>query len=141
MQPQSVIKAGGLRNCPVTAMKTSARQYQKVFPLHFAEAFADNPYDPAIPITTEQIPPEYNHPQTAQFRELTDIENKFHLSNEEREARIVAGPRPVESRQNFSRHPRRYGGYGGYGLYMVEGALEMVEVVAAAGDADADKQR
>ncbi|KAJ1707649.1 putative RNA lariat debranching enzyme [Aspergillus flavus] len=83
------------------------------------------PYDPAIPITTEQIPPEYNNPQTAQFCELTDIENRFHLSNEEREARIAAGPRPVESRQNFSRHSRRYGGYGGYGLYIVEGAVEM----------------
>ncbi|GAB1208377.1 hypothetical protein APSETT445_007125 [Aspergillus pseudonomiae] len=70
------------------------------------------PYDPAVPITTEQMPPEYNNPQTAQFCELIGIENKFHLTDEEREARIAAGPRPVESRQNFSRHPRRDGGHG-----------------------------
>ncbi|KAF7594444.1 lariat debranching enzyme [Aspergillus hancockii] len=51
-------------------------------------------YDPAIPITTEQMPPEYNNPQTAQFCELVGIENKFRLTDEEREARIAAGPRP-----------------------------------------------
>ena len=70
------------------------------------------PYDSAVPITTEEMPPEYNNPQTAQFCELIGIENKFHLSDEEREARMAAGPRPVESRQNFSRYPRRDGGHG-----------------------------
>ncbi|KAE8357019.1 lariat debranching enzyme, C-terminal domain-containing protein [Aspergillus coremiiformis] len=70
------------------------------------------PYDPAVPIITEQMPPEYNNSQTAQFCELIGIENKFHLSNEEQEARMAAGPRPNEPRHNFSRHPRRDGGHG-----------------------------
>ncbi|KAE8377030.1 lariat debranching enzyme, C-terminal domain-containing protein [Aspergillus bertholletiae] len=76
------------------------------------------PYDPAVPITTEQMPPEYNNPQTAQFCGLVGIENKFHLSDEEREARTSAGPRPVEPRQNFFRHGPgrgRGGGRGGRG--------------------------
>lgn len=59
-------------------------------------------YDPAVPITTTQMPPEYSNPQTAQFCELVGIENKFHLTDEERQARIEAGPRP----DNFRGPPR-----------------------------------
>lgn len=51
-------------------------------------------YDPTVPITTGQQPPEYTDPQTAQFCDLIGIENKFHLSDEERQARMDAGPRP-----------------------------------------------
>ncbi|KAL4898127.1 lariat debranching enzyme, C-terminal domain-containing protein [Aspergillus ambiguus] len=62
-------------------------------------------YDPAIPITTDQMPPEYTNPQTAQFCELLNIENKFHLSDEERQSRMNSGPREARPQ-----HPRR--GFG-----------------------------
>lgn len=62
-------------------------------------------FDPNVPITTEQLPPEYTNPQTAQFCELIGIENKFHLSDEERQARVEAGPRP--------NRPRPEGGWKG----------------------------
>ncbi|PLB47542.1 DBR1-domain-containing protein [Aspergillus steynii IBT 23096] len=65
-------------------------------------------YDPSIPITTEQMPLEYTNPQTSQFCELIGIENKFHMSDEERQARMAA-PRPSEPRGRF---PRRGGGFG-----------------------------
>ncbi|KAE8152900.1 lariat debranching enzyme, C-terminal domain-containing protein [Aspergillus avenaceus] len=67
-------------------------------------------YDPSIPVTTSQMPPEYTNPQTSQFCELIGIENKFHLSDEERQSRMAAGPRPSEPRGNF-RHSHR-GGFG-----------------------------
>lgn len=67
-------------------------------------------YDPSIPITTEEMPPEYTNPQTYQFCELIGIENKFHMSDEERQARMAAGPRPAEPRGH--RFPRRGGGFG-----------------------------
>lgn len=70
-------------------------------------------YDPAVPITTEQQPPEYTNPQTAQFCELIGIENKFHLSDEERQARMNAGPRPDRpSGFGFSGRNQGRGGYG-----------------------------
>ncbi|OOF99210.1 hypothetical protein ASPCADRAFT_140911 [Aspergillus carbonarius ITEM 5010] len=69
-------------------------------------------YDPAVPITTEDMPMEYTNPQTTQFCELVGIENKFHMSDEEREARMAQGPRPAETRGgNMGRPPRR-GGFG-----------------------------
>lgn len=67
-------------------------------------------YDPSIPITTDEMPIEYTNPQTAQFCELIGIENKFHMSDEERQARMAAGPRPPEARG--PRYPRRGGGFG-----------------------------
>ncbi|OJJ44931.1 hypothetical protein ASPZODRAFT_70412 [Penicilliopsis zonata CBS 506.65] len=72
-------------------------------------------YDPAVPITTQEMPIEYNNPQTAQFCELLGITNKFHLTDEERQARIDAGPRAAESRGSFGRNNRfpRRGGHGG----------------------------
>lgn len=55
-------------------------------------------YNPAVPSTTVEMPPEYNNPQTARFCELIGIENKFHLTDEEREARMQAGPPPETSK-------------------------------------------
>jgi lariat debranching enzyme len=55
-------------------------------------------YDPNVPATTTQAPPEYNNPQTAQFCDLIGIENKFYLTDEERQQRANAGPRPSEPR-------------------------------------------
>ncbi|KAL4943775.1 hypothetical protein BDV06DRAFT_129546 [Aspergillus oleicola] len=69
-------------------------------------------YDPEIPITTEEQPPEYNNPQTAAFCELVGIENKFFLTEEERQARLAAGARPCNS--SFGRRGAR-GGRGGFG--------------------------
>ncbi|PYH85704.1 DBR1-domain-containing protein [Aspergillus uvarum CBS 121591] len=67
-------------------------------------------YDPSVPLNTEEQPIEYTNPQTAQFCELIGIENKFHMSDEERQARMAAGPRPSEFRPR-DRGPRR-GGFG-----------------------------
>ncbi|PYH49703.1 RNA lariat debranching enzyme [Aspergillus saccharolyticus JOP 1030-1] len=67
-------------------------------------------YDPAVPLDTEEQPIEYTNPQTAQFCELVGIENKFHMSDEERRARMAAGPRPSDFRPR-DRGPRR-GGFG-----------------------------
>ncbi|PLN83940.1 RNA lariat debranching enzyme [Aspergillus taichungensis] len=72
-------------------------------------------YDPAVPITTDDLPPEYTNPQTSQFCELVGIENKFDISEEERQARVVAGPRPEEPRYGFRGggfNRNRRGGYG-----------------------------
>lgn len=53
-------------------------------------------YDPQVPVTTEAQPPEFNNPQTAAFCELVGIQNKFYLTDEERHARLAAGPRPYQ---------------------------------------------
>ncbi|ODM19385.1 hypothetical protein SI65_04369 [Aspergillus cristatus] len=55
-------------------------------------------YDESVPITTEQMPLDYNNPQTAQICELIGIENKFYVSEEVSRARAAAGPRPDHSR-------------------------------------------
>ncbi|GKZ19808.1 lariat debranching enzyme [Aspergillus brasiliensis] len=65
-------------------------------------------YDPAVPLTTEEMPMEYTNPQTAEFCELIGIENKFDMSDAERQARMARGPRPSSNR---GRAPRR-GGFG-----------------------------
>ncbi|KAL4923906.1 RNA lariat debranching enzyme [Aspergillus undulatus] len=70
-------------------------------------------FDPEVPITTEDQPPEYNNPQTAAFCELVGIENKFFLSDEERDVRIQKGPRPCNP--SYGRRGGRGGGFGGRG--------------------------
>ncbi|KAK2791993.1 hypothetical protein FQN51_001967 [Onygenales sp. PD_10] len=73
-------------------------------------------YDPAVPIQTRETPPEYTNPQTAQFCELVGIENKFHLSDEERQARMLAGPPPAQNRPpQYNRRPRGRDDFGGRG--------------------------
>ncbi|OJD16955.1 hypothetical protein AJ78_02937 [Emergomyces pasteurianus Ep9510] len=63
-------------------------------------------YDPAVPITTNEMPPEYTNPQTAQFCELVGIENKFHVSDEERHTRAVAGPRAEVFQPRYEQRSR-----------------------------------
>ncbi|OAX85066.1 hypothetical protein ACJ72_00567 [Emergomyces africanus] len=63
-------------------------------------------YDPTVPITTNEMPPEYTNPQTARFCELVGIENKFHASDEDRNARAVAGPRPEVFQPRFDHRSR-----------------------------------
>lgn len=75
-------------------------------------------YDSSVPITTQQMPLDYNNPQTAQFCELIGIENKFHVSEEDRQARAAAGPRPDHSRRGGGGGSMRRGfghgrGHGG----------------------------
>lgn len=65
-------------------------------------------YDPCVPITTQQMPPEYNNPQTEQFCNLVGIENKFHQSDEARQQRISAGPHP-QSPLHYIHRGGRYG--------------------------------
>ncbi|OJZ81021.1 hypothetical protein ASPFODRAFT_65529 [Aspergillus luchuensis CBS 106.47] len=68
-------------------------------------------YDPSVPLTTEEMPIEYTNPQTAEFCELIGIENKFDMSDAERQARMARGPRPSSNRGGMGRGPRR-GGFG-----------------------------
>ncbi|KAJ5672001.1 DBR1-domain-containing protein [Penicillium longicatenatum] len=63
-------------------------------------------FDPSVPVTTVDAPPEYPNPQTAEFCKLVGIENKFALSDEELAARLAQGPRP-NSRSNFDPSHRR----------------------------------
>ncbi|PGH17102.1 hypothetical protein AJ80_04977 [Polytolypa hystricis UAMH7299] len=73
-------------------------------------------YDPAVPIDTNQQPQEYTNPQTTQFCELLGIENKFHASDEDRQARNAAGPRPASERNNnFGGHGQGRRGHQGRG--------------------------
>lgn len=72
-------------------------------------------YDPSVPVDTNEMPPEYPNPQTAQFCELIGIENKFRLSDEERQARMEAGPRPEPEPKGpprFQQRGRRGGNRG-----------------------------
>ncbi|KAJ5102263.1 RNA lariat debranching enzyme [Penicillium alfredii] len=69
-------------------------------------------YDPTVPISTAQMPPEYNNIQTAEFCELVGIPNKFHLTEEESQARMAAGPRPDTRDGGGARRGARRGGRG-----------------------------
>ncbi|KAJ5770166.1 uncharacterized protein N7511_002217 [Penicillium nucicola] len=72
------------------------------------------PYDPMVSITTEDQPPEYTNPQTMYFCDLIGIENKFDVSEDERQARVLAGPRP-DNYRGGGRHNNHRGSRGGYG--------------------------
>lgn len=76
-------------------------------------------YDPDVSINTREQPKEYTNPQTSAFCNLIGIENKFDMSEEERLARMEAGPRPDEPRHfqgnRGGRGGRGRGGRGGRG--------------------------
>ena len=69
-------------------------------------------YDPNEEVKITDTPLEYTNPQTSAFCELIGIENKFDISEDERETRRAQGPRPDE--RGFSRGGRG-GGRGGTG--------------------------
>lgn len=69
-------------------------------------------YDPSVPIIGVEGPPEYPNPQTQQFCDLIGITNKFALTPEQVEQRMVAGPPPL-SRPDFDPERRR-GKRGGH---------------------------
>ncbi|KAJ6051378.1 hypothetical protein N7499_010742 [Penicillium canescens] len=71
------------------------------------------PYDPLVHITTDEQPPEYTNPQTTYFCDLIGIENKFDVSDEERQARSLAGPRPDTYRGRGNSHGGRRGTHRG----------------------------
>jgi lariat debranching enzyme len=62
-------------------------------------------YDPTMGSRMMEQPLEHTNPQTAEFCELLGIENKFHASEEEREARRNAGP---ACRAEVGRRRRRW---------------------------------
>ncbi|KAJ5200686.1 hypothetical protein N7491_008508 [Penicillium cf. griseofulvum] len=69
-------------------------------------------YDPCVSINTQEQPKEYTNPQTSAFCRLIGIDNKFDMSDEERQGRMEAGPRPEAPRQHFQGNR---GGRGGRG--------------------------
>ncbi|KAJ9613129.1 lariat debranching enzyme [Cladophialophora chaetospira] len=51
-------------------------------------------YDPRLQVESDAMPREVTNPQTSAFCELIGIENKFDISEEERDFRMQQGPRP-----------------------------------------------
>ena len=68
-------------------------------------------YDEARGIRGPPDPVEYTNPQTAAFCELLEIQNKFHASKEERDARMARGPEREQPRSGGGAR----GGRGGRG--------------------------
>lgn len=67
-------------------------------------------YDAKEEVAVTAMPREYSNPQTSAFCELVGIENKFDMSEEERDMRVAHGPHPLE--KPFSR-VNHGGGRGG----------------------------
>jgi lariat debranching enzyme len=65
-------------------------------------------FDPNEEVMASVMPREYTNPQTTAFCELIGIENKFDMSEEERDSRMAQGPSPSESTSS------RGGGRGGF---------------------------
>ena len=72
-------------------------------------------YDPSVNIGQNEMPREVTNPQTSAFCELIGIENKFDISEEERDFRIQQGPRPEPAAWITGRDHRRGHGGGGRG--------------------------
>ncbi|RVX67640.1 hypothetical protein B0A52_08169 [Exophiala mesophila] len=77
-------------------------------------------YDPGLHVQQHEMPREVSNPQTQAYCDLIGIENKFDISEEERDARIQQGPRPGEDDRGGARDRRdgdghRGRGGGGYG--------------------------
>ena len=47
-------------------------------------------YDPSVPVSTQEQPPEYPNPQTEEFCKLIGIENAFAMSDEQRQSQNEA---------------------------------------------------
>lgn len=69
-------------------------------------------YDPKVPITTDEMPMEYNNIQTAEFCQLLGIPNKFALTEAERIHRMNVGPRPSSYGARQGGNEFRQTGYG-----------------------------
>lgn len=56
---------------------------------------------------------EYSNPQTTKFCKMLDIPNPFDITEDERQARMQAGPRPDENERPSMGGNRGRGGFGG----------------------------
>jgi lariat debranching enzyme len=56
---------------------------------------------------------EYSNPQTTKFCQMLEIPNPFDISEDERQARMQAGPRPDENERPAMGGNRGRGGFGG----------------------------
>lgn len=76
-------------------------------------------YDPQVYVDSTDMPREVTNPQTSAFCALIGIENKFDISEEERDFRVQQGPKPESAGFHANRdRPRgghRGGGRGGRG--------------------------
>lgn len=72
-------------------------------------------FDASLDIREEEQPREVSNPQTALYCSLIGIGNKFDISEEERDARMQAGPRPESAGfLDYQNRPRGFGhGRGG----------------------------
>ncbi|DAA73568.1 TPA_exp: putative RNA lariat debranching enzyme [Trichophyton benhamiae CBS 112371] len=69
-------------------------------------------YDPSVPVSTQEQPPEYQNPQTEEFCKLIGIENAFAMSDEQRQSQNEALKAANESNKGGI---FRLGGHGGRG--------------------------
>lgn len=72
-------------------------------------------YDPKLEVQPHEMPREVSNPQTQVYCDLIGIENKFDISEEERDARIQQGPRPVDDDRGAARDRRDGDGHRGRG--------------------------
>ncbi|KIW82152.1 hypothetical protein Z517_05179 [Fonsecaea pedrosoi CBS 271.37] len=73
-------------------------------------------YDPRLQVAPEEMPREVTNPQTSTYCDLIGIENKFDMSEQERDSRVQQGPRPESSEfQAYHSRPRQHGQGGGRG--------------------------
>lgn len=66
-------------------------------------------YDPNLVVGPKEMPREVTNPQTVEFCKLIGIENKFDLSEEERNEMMEQGPRAASA--FFANKPRGRGGF------------------------------
>ncbi|KEF53995.1 uncharacterized protein A1O9_09790 [Exophiala aquamarina CBS 119918] len=69
-------------------------------------------YDPQLNVGPHEMPREVTNPQTTAFCDLIGIQNKFDITEEERDARMMRGPKPESAGWIASRERR--GGHGGH---------------------------
>jgi lariat debranching enzyme len=72
-------------------------------------------FEEGMPVKINDSPVEYTSPQTAAFCELVGIENPFHATEEERQARMSRGPDPDQPRGDHIGGRGRGRGFGGRG--------------------------
>jgi lariat debranching enzyme len=73
-------------------------------------------YDAGVQVEEGEMPREVTNPQTSAFCKLIGIDNPFDISEEERDARMLAGPKPSEDRGGWGGRGRGRGrGRGGHG--------------------------
>jgi len=66
-------------------------------------------FDPNLRVDSRDMPREVTNPQTGAFCNMLGIDNPFDISEEERDARIVQGPRPEKPRYGGGRGRGRGG--------------------------------